>query len=124
MEKYQLKSLLENIYRALTEAEYSPHMTPEGPDGESIPWDYRPPLEVPDDLFGGDLPPPPDISPGPGLHWEWDAEHGGWTIHRDDGLGENLPPDEPEPTWGEWLQNPNLRDVPRMPWAPPYPYQG
>ena len=69
MNKHELKSLLENIYTALTEAEYSPHMTPEGPDGESIPWDYRPTPPKPNPLQPYYIPDPnenpwePDESP-------------------------------------------------------------
>ena len=120
MNKQELKSLLENIYEAMI----LPTLGDQYLNNPGLL--NPPPVEVPDDLFDSDVPPPPDITLGPGLHWEWDAGRGGWTIQRDPEWWENLPPDirKPEPTWGEWLQNPTIRDVPRMPWAPPYPYQG
>ena len=75
MNKHELKSLLENIYSTLTEAESSPYMTPEGPDGEAIPWDYRPmaPLNPNslDDL--NRIPSNNMLKPGEGWYWTGSA---------------------------------------------------
>ena len=71
MNKQELKSLLENIYTALNEAESSPHMTPEGPDGEVIPWDYRPYDPSLNRYWT-----PPDM----GYGYTWRYENGHWIV--------------------------------------------
>ena len=84
MNKHELKSLLENIYTALTEAEYSPHMTPEGPGGEPIQWEYKPePKDGPSDpSYIPTVYPPHPIEPPlkPGEFWHWDDTLGEWVI--------------------------------------------